>query len=87
MHRWPVWWARQWLRAHPADLEKFGVGSAGSVRVRSARGELVVEAVADDTVPRAVASVDFNLESDGRAAAAALIDSRQPVVDIRMETP
>jgi predicted molibdopterin-dependent oxidoreductase YjgC len=75
------------LRAHPADLEKFGVGAGGSVRVRSARGDLVVEAVADETVPRAVASVDFNLESGGRAAAGALIDCRQPVVDIRMETP
>jgi NADH-quinone oxidoreductase subunit G len=75
------------LRAHPADLEKFGVGSAGSVRVRSGRGELVVAVVADETHPRAVASVDFNLESDGAAVAGALIDSRQPVVDIRMETP
>jgi NADH-quinone oxidoreductase subunit G len=75
------------VRAHPHDLEKLGLGDGGSVRVKSARGDVVLEAVADGTVPRGVVSVDFNLESDGKSAAATLIDSRQPVVDVRMETP
>jgi len=86
------------VRAHPLDLEKLGVSHGGRVRVRSARGDVVLDAVADETVPRGVASVDFNLAGDGgagsdggaandRAAAGALIDSREPVVDVRMETP
>ena len=75
------------MRAHPHDLEKLGVGEGGRVRVRSARGDVVLGATADETVPRGVASVDFNLESEGAAAARALIDCRQAVVDVRMETP
>jgi hypothetical protein len=42
--------------------------------------------VADETVPRGVASIDFNLEAEG-AAVTALIDAGQAVVDVRMETP
>jgi NADH-quinone oxidoreductase subunit G len=75
------------VRAHPHDLEKLGLGEGGSVRVKSARGDVVLEAVADERVPRGVVSVDFNLETDGKSAAGALIDSRQPVMDVRMETP
>ncbi len=125
------------LRAHPHDLEKLGVGQGGRVRVRSARGDVVLGAVADTTVPRGVASIDFNLDTDApgpersdaersdpdgsgpdgsgpessgpessgpessgpessgaessgsgaRAVASALIDSREPVVDVRLETP
>jgi len=71
------------LRANPHDLEKLGVGDGGQVRVKSARGDVVLPAVADGSVPRGVASIDFNLDG----AAAALIDVRQPVVDVRMETP
>jgi hypothetical protein len=55
--------------------------------VKSARGDVVLDAVADETVPRGVVSVDFNTEADGKSAAATLIDSRQAVVDVRMETP
>jgi anaerobic selenocysteine-containing dehydrogenase len=85
------------VRAHPHDLEKLGIGDGGPVRVRSARGEVVLEAVADGSVPRGVAGIDFNLDtvtsgtdgahSSARSAAAALIDCRQAVVDVRMETP
>jgi NADH-quinone oxidoreductase subunit G len=90
------------VSAHPHDLEKLGVGAGDSVRVRSARGDLVLRAVIDETLPRGVASIDFNLDatpspagpargsggaSAGASAAALLIDSRQPVVDVRMETP
>jgi predicted molibdopterin-dependent oxidoreductase YjgC len=73
---------------HPLDLEKLGVGESGRIRVRSARGEVVLGAVGDEGVPRGVASIDFNLGSGGTGnGAAGLIDSREPVVDVRMETP
>ncbi|HXQ76531.1 MAG TPA: NADH-quinone oxidoreductase subunit NuoG [Acidimicrobiales bacterium] len=85
------------VRAHPHDLEKLGVGEGGPVRVRSARGDVVLDAVADATLARGVVSIDFNLAAGegvgagtgdgGPVVAAALIDSRQPVVDLRMETP
>jgi NADH-quinone oxidoreductase subunit G len=83
------------LRAHPLDLEKLGVGDGDQVKVRSARGEVVLPAGADDTMARGVAAIDFNLDTRGAgavglgrtAAAAALIDGRQGVVDVRLETP
>lgn len=85
------------VRAHPHDLEKLGVGEGGPVRVRSACGDVVLDAVADATLARGVVSIDFNLAAGegvgagtgdgGPVVAAALIDSRQPVVDLRMETP
>jgi NADH-quinone oxidoreductase subunit G len=73
--------------ANPHDLERLGVVPGGRVRVRSARGDLVLQATADESLPRGVVSVDFNLDSGPDAAAALLIDSRQPVVDVRLETP
>jgi anaerobic selenocysteine-containing dehydrogenase len=78
------------VRANRHDLEKLGIGEGGAVRLKSSRGDLVLEAVADATVPRGVASIDFNRDSatsHGRSAAGTLIDSRQAVVDVRMETP
>jgi anaerobic selenocysteine-containing dehydrogenase len=81
------WWPPAGLRANPHDLEKLGVGDGGAVRVKSARGDVVLEAVADESVPRGVASHRLQPRDDGVAAAGALIDVRQPVVDVRMETP
>jgi hypothetical protein len=62
------------------------------VRIRSSRGALQLEAVADDGVPRGVVSIDFNLHGDDPgegtegAGASALIDAGQPVIDVRLET-
>jgi NADH-quinone oxidoreductase subunit G len=76
------------VRAHPHDLEKLGVGAGDPVRVRSARGDIVLDAAIDESLPRGVASIDFNLSADGAVGAAALlIDSREAVVDVRLETP
>ena len=69
--------------ANPHDLEKLGLGDGDPVRVKSGRGEVVLPARADDSLPRGVASIGFNLYG----AAAALIDARHPVVDVRLETP
>ena len=90
------------VRANPYDLGRLGVTTAARVMVRSARAAMVFEAVADEGVPRGVACVDFNLHGHSsalelesnddddvteRASASALIDARQAVVDVRMETP
>jgi anaerobic selenocysteine-containing dehydrogenase len=74
------------VRANPHDLARLGISTSSQVTVRSARGAVVLEVIADDGVPRGVASIDFNLRVDGRAGASALIDGRAPVVDVRLET-
>ncbi len=81
------------VRANPYDLDRLGVGTGDPVRVRSARGALVLPAEADAGVPRGVVAVGFNLPatSDGPAeattnAAAALIDARAAVNEVRLES-
>jgi NADH-quinone oxidoreductase subunit G len=75
-------------RANPYDLDRLGAKTGDRVKIRSARGELVLPARADVDVPRGCVAVDFNVpsaESPGNAAAM-LIDSRQLVTDVRMES-
>ena len=75
-------------RANPYDLDRLGAGTGDRVKIRSARGELVLPARGDEDVPRGCVAVDFNVpsaESPGNAAAT-LIDSRQLVTDVRMES-
>ena len=76
-------------RANPYDLDRLGAGTGDRVRLRSARGELTLPAQADEGVPRGVVAVDFNVpggESAPGNAAATLIDSRQLVTDVRLES-
>jgi anaerobic selenocysteine-containing dehydrogenase len=82
-------------RANPYDLDRLGASTGDRVRVRSARGELVLPAEADAGIPRGAVAIDFNVPlaaaAPGDAAApgnavAALIDSRQPVTDVRLES-
>jgi formate dehydrogenase major subunit len=75
-------------RANPYDLDRLGAGTGDRVKVRSTRGELVLPARSDEHVPRGCVAIDFNVpsaESPGNAAAT-LIDSRQLVTDVRMES-
>ena len=75
-------------RANPYDLDRLGAATGDRVKVRSARGELVLAAESDEGVPRGCVAVDFNVpsaESPGNAAAT-LIDSRQLVTDVRLES-
>ncbi len=75
-------------RANPYDLDRLGAATGDRVKVRSARGELILEAEADDGVPRGCVAIDFNVpsaDSPGNAAAT-LIDSRQLVTDVRLES-
>ena len=75
------------LRVHPAELERLGVASGGRVRVRSARGTFVLEAVPDAGVPKGVAVVPFNVAAEDGSGVASLIDAAVAVVDVRLETP
>jgi NADH-quinone oxidoreductase subunit G len=76
-------------RANPYDLDRLGATTGDRVRLRSARGELVLPAEAAPGVPRGTVAVDFNVpagpDSPGNAAST-LIDSRQLVTEVRMES-
>jgi len=76
-------------RANPYDLDRLGAKTGDRVRLRSLRGELVLPAEEDPAVPRGAVAVDFNVpvgsEVPGNAVAT-LIDSRNPVTDVRMES-
>jgi anaerobic selenocysteine-containing dehydrogenase len=77
------------VRANPYDLDRLGAATGDQVKLRSARGELTLPAEADEGVPRGVVAVDFNVpggESAPGNAAATLIDSRQLVTDVRLES-
>ena len=66
-------------RANPYDLDRLGAVTGDRVKVRSARGELILAAESDEGVARGVVAIDFNLpggESAPGNAAATLIDSR-----------
>jgi anaerobic selenocysteine-containing dehydrogenase len=76
-------------RANPYDLDRLGTHTGDLVKVRSARGELVLAAEADPGVPRGVVAVAFNVPDGPEApgnAVATLIDSRSPVTDVRVES-
>ncbi len=71
---------------NPRDLDRIGVGSGGELRVRSSRGSVVAEVVADVSVQRGVTVVPFNVAGES-AGASDLIDSRERVTEVRVETP
>ena len=76
-------------RANPYDLDRLGASTGDRVKVRSARGELVLPAQADEGVARGVVAIDFNVpggESARGNAVSTLIDSRQLVTDVRLES-
>jgi NADH-quinone oxidoreductase subunit G len=76
-------------RANPYDLDRLGAATGDRVRVRSDRGELVLPAEADSGVPRGAVSIDFNVPvgpgTPGNAVAT-LVDSRNPVTEVRLES-
>ena len=76
-------------RANPYDLDRLGAHTGDRVKVRSARGELILAAESDEGVARGVVAIDFNVpggESAPPNAVATLIDSRQLVTDVRLES-
>jgi NADH-quinone oxidoreductase subunit G len=76
-------------RANPYDLDRLGATTGDRVRLRSERGELILPAEVDSGVPRGAVAIEFNVpvgpEKPGNAAAT-LIDSRNPVTEVRMES-
>jgi NADH-quinone oxidoreductase subunit G len=74
-------------RLHPSEIERAGVGNGGRLRLRSARGELVLAAHADPGLPAGVVWVPFNLEGDDESGVSALVDAAAAVTDVRLETP
>ncbi|HEX3334563.1 MAG TPA: molybdopterin-dependent oxidoreductase, partial [Acidimicrobiales bacterium] len=77
------------VRANPYDLDRLGASTGDRVAVRSGRGELTLAAESDEGVPRGVVAIDFNVpggESAPGNAVATLIDSRQVVTDVRLES-
>jgi NADH-quinone oxidoreductase subunit G len=76
-------------RANPYDLDRLGAHTGDQVRVRSARGSLTLAAEADSGVPRGVVALAFNVPDGPEApgnAVATLIDSRNMVTDVRLES-
>jgi NADH-quinone oxidoreductase subunit G len=77
------------VRANPYDLDRLGAATGDRVKVRSTRGELILAAESDEGVPRGVVAIDFNVpggESAPGNAVATVIDSRQMVTDVRLES-
>jgi NADH-quinone oxidoreductase subunit G len=74
------------VRVNTHDLDRMGLSTGDSVRVRSSRASLVLDAVADDGIPRGTAEIGFNLDAGDGAGASSLVDASQPVADVRLET-
>jgi Molydopterin dinucleotide binding domain len=77
------------VRANPYDLDRLGASTGDRLKVRSGRGELTLAAESDEGVPRGVVAIDFNVpggESAPGNAVATLIDCRQVVTDVRLES-
>ena len=56
-------------RANPYDLDRLGAATGDRVKVRSARGELILAAESDEGVPRGVVAIDFNVPGGESAPA------------------
>ncbi|MHB8440184.1 MAG: molybdopterin oxidoreductase family protein, partial [Acidimicrobiales bacterium] len=74
------------LHVAPAELDRLGVTTGGELKVRSARGELVVDVLADADIPAGVVAMAFNVDDEQGAGASALIDAGAAVTDVRLET-
>ena len=70
-------------RLNPYELDRLGVSPGAHLRVRSRKGEVLLEVGPDPGVPRGSISVPFNAVGAG---AGELVDAGQPVVDVRVET-
>ena len=65
-------------RANPYDLDRLGADAGDRVKVRSARGELVLAAEPDAGVPRGVVAIDFNVPGGESVPGRGRHPDRQP---------
>ena len=71
------------LHLHPLDVERVGSTDGADVKVTSKRASTVFKVVADEAVVRGSAWVPFNQPGPNIGE---LIDSSQPVTDVRIES-
>ena len=71
------------LHLHPLDIERVGSTDGADVKVTSKRASMVFRVVADDSVVRGSAWVPFNQPGPSIGE---LIDSSEPVTDVRVES-
>jgi anaerobic selenocysteine-containing dehydrogenase len=72
------------LKVNPTDLERLGVVSGGTVRVRSTNLTIdEIEVVADAAQPRGTAGLPFNVPGVDTGA---LLRTDTPVVEVGIET-
>ncbi len=76
------------VRLHPGEIERHGLNSGNQVKVVSQSGDVTLLIISDESVPRGVAVVPFNLSGAG---AADLIDMStmraEGVTKVRLESP
>ncbi len=77
---------RQRLHLRRKELQQLGIEDGGKVRVRSARGELIVPVELDESVPGGVAVLGFNLEPVDEPGLASIIDADEVAQTVRIET-
>ncbi|HEX2785459.1 MAG TPA: NADH-quinone oxidoreductase subunit NuoG [Ilumatobacteraceae bacterium] len=71
------------LRLHPLDIERVGSSEGADVKVTSKRASMVFKVVGDESVVRGSAWVPFNQPGPNIGE---LIDSSEPVTDVRVES-
>jgi NADH-quinone oxidoreductase subunit G len=87
---------RPTARLHPSELEKLGVSAGAPIRLRSARGEIVLEARADAALSRDIVAITANAVSESplvasasdepvRFGASRLIAAGSLVTDVKVE--
>ena len=75
------------LRLHHLDLDRLGVAEGDVVAVNGARGAVDLAVARDDSLARGVAGLDVaSLSAEGVDAVSALVDARDTVSQVRLET-
>jgi NADH-quinone oxidoreductase subunit G len=71
------------VHLHPLDLDRLGAADGTPLKVTSPTAMVVLDAKADEGVPRGAAWVEFN---QSNVVAAELLDASSGVIDVRIET-
>jgi NADH-quinone oxidoreductase subunit G len=74
------------LAIHPGELAKLGLNSGDQIRIRSARGAVVMRVSADVGVDRHVVAARFTQDPSVAGDIASLLDASTQATDVRMET-